>query len=100
MPKPICGRAALRRDPMSILTRLSRLAPTLVTSAVAVGLLALAPDGILAAQEALPGTRMAEQNLRPYWHVFAAYAIVIGLIGGWAFSIARRLRSLEDRLVD
>jgi CcmD family protein len=32
--------------------------------------------------------------------VFAAYTIVIALIGGWAFSIARRLRSLEERLVD
>ena len=85
---------------MLILTRLSRLAPPVVPSAIAFGLLALAPDVVFAAQEALPGTRMAEQNLRPYWHVFAAYAIVIGLIGGWAFSIARRLRSLEDRLVD
>ena len=59
----------------------------------------LVPSG-LEAQEALPGTRMAEQNLRPYWHVFAAYTIVIALIGGWAVSIARRLRSLEERLVD
>ncbi len=54
----------------------------------------------LVAQEALPGSQMARQSLRPYWHVFAAYAIVIVLIGGWAFSIARRLRSLEERLVD
>ncbi|MBT8487373.1 MAG: hypothetical protein HKN72_09870 [Gemmatimonadetes bacterium] len=40
----------------------------------------------------------ATPSLRPYWHVFAAYAIAIALIGGWAFSIARRLRDVEDRL--
>jgi len=55
---------------------------------------------LLAQETGLPGTRVAGQNLRPYWHVFAAYTIVITLIGGWAFSIARRLRSLEERLVD
>jgi len=43
---------------------------------------------------------LAQQSLRPYWHVFAAYAIVILLIGGWAFSIARRLKGVEERLGD
>ena len=57
-------------------------------------------SALLAQESGLPGTRVAEQNLRPYWHVFAAYTIVITLIGGWAFSIARRLRNLEERLVD
>ena len=45
-------------------------------------------------------SQLAQQNLRPYWHVFAAYALVIVMIGGWAVSIARRLRAIEDRLVD
>lgn len=40
----------------------------------------------------------ATPSLRPYWHVFAAYAITIVAIGGWAFSIARRLRDVENRL--
>lgn len=40
----------------------------------------------------------ATPSLRPYWHVFAAYTVVIVLIGGWAVSIARRLRDVEDRL--
>ena len=71
-----------------------------VALAAALLLIAVAPESALAAQEALPGTRVGQQNLRPYWHVFAAYAIVIALIGGWAFSIARRLRNLENRLVD
>lgn len=35
---------------------------------------------------------------RPYWHVFIAYAIAIGLVGGWAVSIARRLARIERRL--
>lgn len=43
---------------------------------------------------------LARQSLKPYWHVFAAYTIVIVMVGGWAVSIARRLRAIEDRLVD
>ena len=51
--------------------------------------------------EALPqASQLATQNLRPYWHVFAAYALAIILIGGWAISIARRLREVEKRLGD
>ena len=45
-------------------------------------------------------SRLAEQNLRPYWHVFAAYALVIVMIGGWVISIARRLSAIEDRSVE
>lgn len=54
---------------------------------------------VAAAQNTLPQTAPA-RNLRPYWHVFAAYTIVIVMIGGWAVSIARRLRAIEERLVD
>ena len=43
---------------------------------------------------------LAVQSLRPYWHVFIAYALAIVLIGGWAVSIGRRLRDVEDRLTD
>jgi CcmD family protein len=56
--------------------------------------------GVAAQQSPFPQTQLGQQNLRPYWHVFIAYAVVIVLIGGWALSIARRLRSVEDRLVD
>ena len=65
--------------------------------------LAVAAVAIMAsvalAQDTLPQTTPA-RNLRPYWHVFAAYTIVIVMIGGWAVSIARRLRAIEARLVD
>ncbi len=45
------------------------------------------------------GTALGQQTLgRGYWHVFAAYAIVWLLVGGWMFSIVRRLRRVEERL--
>ncbi len=45
------------------------------------------------------GTVLGRQTLgRAYWHVFAAYAIVLLLIGGWVISIVRRLRRVEERL--
>ena len=45
------------------------------------------------------GTALGQQTLgRPYWHVFAAYAIVWLLVLGWVISIVRRLRRVEDRL--
>jgi CcmD family protein len=37
---------------------------------------------------------------RPYWHVFAAYAIAVLLVAGWVISIARRLGRIERRLGD
>lgn len=43
---------------------------------------------------------LGRQSLRPYWHVFVAYALVIVILGGWAISIGRRMRDLEKRLVD
>ena len=45
------------------------------------------------------GTALGQQTLgRPYWHVFAAYAIVWLLVLGWVISIVRRLRRVEERL--
>ncbi len=64
------------------------------------GIAVLGPDVLGAQEVGLPGEQLGEQSLRPYWHVFVAYTIVIVMIGGWAFSIARRLRDVEDRLVD
>ncbi|MEZ4417899.1 MAG: CcmD family protein [Gemmatimonadota bacterium] len=50
------------------------------------------PESVLA-QEV--GDRVARGSLRPYWHVFAAYAIAWVLVFGWIVSIARRLGKLE-----
>ena len=56
------------------------------------------------AQETMPGlpqpSELAAQSLRPYWHVFTAYAIVIVLVMGWVVSISKRLREVEERLGD
>lgn len=38
------------------------------------------------------------QSLRPYWHVFIAYALAWILVFGWLFSIARRLSRVERKL--
>lgn len=50
---------------------------------------------------AAQATELGRQGLgRPYWHLFAAYAIVVLLIAGWVISIARRLGRIEQRLPD
>lgn len=79
---------------MLLRPRLPRRRPSMLRYAAA--LLAVIP-GPLAAQ----ATELGRQSLgRPYWHVFVAYALVVVLIGGWVFSIARRLARLEGRLPD
>ena len=45
-----------------------------------------------------PPSELAAQSLRPYWHVFIAYAIAILLVMAWAGSIAKRLSDVERRL--
>jgi CcmD family protein len=66
-------------------------------------LVLLLTAGWLSAQtaaEASGAAGLASQSLRPYWHVFIAYAIVIVMVLGWVISIARRLARLESRLLD
>jgi len=63
---------------------------------LAMALLAASGSG-LAAQD-LPGSAMAQQSLRPYWHVFIAYAIAIGLVLAWVVSIGKRLKDVQERL--
>ena len=48
----------------------------------------------------LPGSQMATQSLRAYWHVFIAYAITIVMVLGWVVSISRRLARIEAQLGD
>ncbi|MBT8403947.1 MAG: hypothetical protein KJP18_08825 [Gemmatimonadetes bacterium] len=44
-------------------------------------------------------TELGRQTLgRPYWHFFAAYAIVVVMLAGWIVSIGRRLKVVERRL--
>ena len=68
---------------------------------VVVALVLLACTGsALVAQEAsgLPGSGMAAQSLRAYWHVFIAYAIAITAVLAWVASIGRRLSQVEKQL--
>ena len=75
---------------------------SLLTAAALLALALLLPALAAAAQQtgAPQPSAVSPQNLRPFWHVFIAYAIAIVLVGGWAVSIARRLRDVEDRLLD
>ena len=41
---------------------------------------------------------LASQNLRPYWHVFVAFALAWVLVFGWIVSVARRLARVERNL--
>ncbi len=71
----------------------SRWATALVLVVLGVLLLDVSPVGAQA------GTPLGSQTLgRPYWHVFAAYAVVWLLVLGWVISIVRRLRRVEERL--
>lgn len=69
-------------------------------AASAVLLNAVVVSSLLAQESPFPQAQLGQQSLRPYWHVFIAYAIVIALIGIWVIAIGRRLRAVEDRLVD
>jgi len=47
----------------------------------------------------LPGAQLAAQGLgRPYWHVFIAYAVAIGIVLFWVISIGRRLSEIEKKI--
>jgi CcmD family protein len=74
----------------------SRFGRPLLTGFTVALVLAAVPGDVSALAQAGGAT----SGLRPYWHVFAAYTIAILAVGGWAFSIARRLRDVERRLVD
>jgi CcmD family protein len=81
---------------------LTRIA-SLIRSTLPAVLMLLVVAGVVMAQEtgAFPqASAMGQQSLKPYWHVFIAYAIAVVLILGWVVSIARRLSALERRLVD
>ncbi len=75
---------------------------SLIRSTLPAVLMLLVVAGVAMAQEtAFPqASALGQQSLKPFWHVFIAYAIAVALILGWVVSIARRLSALERRLVD
>ncbi len=70
----------------------------LVASA-ALGVLLVMDPATAQEMENLPQAgSVATQSLRPYWHVFIAYAIAIVAVLGWVVSLSRRMAHLETRL--
>lgn len=67
-----------------------------VSALLAVSVLLVAATA--AGAQEMPGTGLGSQSLRPYWHVFIAYAIAIVFVLGWVISIGRRLKDVEERL--
>jgi CcmD family protein len=67
---------------------------TLSALVPALGVLALAAVPLIAQADPMGMRGLG----RPYWHVFAAYAVAMILIGGWVVSIARRLGRIERRI--
>ena len=55
-------------------------------------------DPLLTLSTAEALVQAAQSELRPYWFIFLAYASAWVLVGGWLFSMARRLSRLEDRV--
>lgn len=41
---------------------------------------------------------LARQSLRPYGHVFVAYALAWALVLGWVISLGRRWSRVEDEV--
>ena len=61
------------------------------------GFLLVVDPGALAAQQG-PGASLASQSMRPYAHVFWAYALAWVLVLGWVISIGRRWSRVEEDL--
>ncbi|HYW08186.1 MAG TPA: CcmD family protein [Longimicrobium sp.] len=50
------------------------------------------------AQSGLPAANQPPRTLRAYWHLFAAFAFAWLMILGYAISLARRFRRLEEHI--
>ena len=87
-------RASRSRRTERSMIRPHRLRP--IVAMVLILLITLVGAGALAAQ--LPGEGLAGQNLRPYQHVFIAYAVAWLLIFGWLVWVGRRLAKVERSL--
>lgn len=79
------------------LSTILRTAVITVGTTVVLGLLVVLGAGELVAQQG-PGAGLASQSMRPYAHVFWAYALGWALVLGWVISIGRRWSRVEDDL--
>jgi CcmD family protein len=69
-----------------------------VSHALVVALLALVASALMAGPAWAQAPEASPLEMRHFWHVFIAYALAWVLIGGWLFTIVRRLRKVEERL--
>jgi hypothetical protein len=74
--------------------RLQRVALSILFLGVVSALMLVRATDLLAQETELPD-RVARGSLRPYWHVFAAYAVAWLILFGWVVSIARRFARLD-----
>lgn len=76
--------------------------PTLAIPSLLAGLFLALTTTAVWAQETMSGlpqpSELAGQSLRPYWHVFIAYAVAIVVVMGWVVSISKRLREVEESI--
>jgi len=57
-----------------------------------------APEIVGGSTHGVPLARPAERTLRPYWHLFVAFALAWALLFGYALSLGRRFGRLEREL--
>lgn len=72
----------------------------LIAAVLTVGLpiLSVWPELLWAQGQGAPTSPGGGRQMRDFWHVFVAYGLAWLLVFGWAVSIARRLRRVEERL--
>ncbi len=72
----------------------------LIAAVLALGLpiLFFWPELLWARGQGAPTSPEGGRQMRHFWHVFVAYGLAWLLVFGWAVSIARRLRRVEERL--
>lgn len=56
------------------------------------------PSAVGSTQAELPQPIVRPRSLRPYWHVFAAFAVAWALLFAYALSLGRRFAALERDL--
>lgn len=75
--------------------RLLRIAAVL---ALGLPILSFWPELLWAQGQGAQTSPEGARQMRDFWHVFVAYGLAWLLVFGWAVSIARRLRRVEERL--
>lgn len=76
------------------------LAPTAGAAAAGGSGAAIPAEPVGGAVQGLPARPQPPRTLRDHWHVFAAFAIVLGLILGYVVVLARRFGRLDREVAE